>query len=263
MTRTTTTTWRSATASSRGATHVEIGLANEDHARTADRDGVVVAAVADGHGAARFPRAARAARCATRAATDVLPALLADGATDAAVAAVPEALVTRWRELVDADRLARPTLDDGDRAVRRHYGTTLLAAAAVGDRLVLAQLGDGDVLLVDEDGVRSPVPAPEWRTVLRSTDTMVASDADARVRVVTVALDEGRPRVVLLASDGLEAAVSGSRWREDLGVAVLAELRDAGAAGLDDVVATWCERWAATGGDDATVALLVDPSLLR
>lgn len=246
------TEWIAATATARGRHHEQAGQPNEDDA-VATADGpVATAAVADGHGAGRYTRADRGARLATSA----MATLLADPPDD--LDELPRRLVRRWRDAVDDDVERDPPA--GPRPHER-YGTTALGARLDHDRLLLVQLGDGDILLADADGqAHHPVPAVE-APFPGATDSLVQQDAAARVRLVELADTE--PRLVLLASDGLQAAAGGGpRWWAD----VVDELvEDLGGRRPDDVPALLderCRAGAATGGDDTTVAALVHPALL-
>ena len=250
--------WIAATASRRGAHHEHAGRPNEDHAR-ADLDtppGVVT--VADGHGAPQYTRADRGSRLATRAAVEVLRSHHDD------LAGLPQALVDRWRELVAADVDDDPPGRDelGRRAPHELYGTTLLAVADLPDRLLLVQLGDGDTVVARCDGeVRRPIPAVDY-AMPNATDSLVQDDAADVVRVAQVARDEFDPHLVLLATDGLDAARPGRSWHADVVGELCAELDGLAGDQLDGVVDAWCRDAADDGGDDSTIAVLVARDLL-
>lgn len=240
--------WIAATATTRGRHHVARGQPNEDHASTTT-DGVVIAAVADGHGAPTYTRAERGSRLATATALDVL-------GDPPPAEELPGLLVTGWRDRVaaDVDDDAPPRSETRGQPAHVLYGTTLLAARVLDDdRLLLAQLGDGDVLLWSAtDGVALPLPNPET-PFPNATDSLVQGDAPSSVRTAVT----DAPDLVLLATDGLEAARRAPGWEQ----AAMQQLRDdlieAGADGVQDVLQRWTEDGAAAGGDDTTLAVLV------
>jgi len=157
-----TSRWQAVTATERGAAHRAAGLPNQDAVEVRPLDGGMVAAVADGHGHARHFRSARGARLAVsiacQAAADLatrpggLPAL----PDDLRHLLVPD-IVTQWRDAVHRDVTAEP-FTRAEESVRRGddatipYGTTLLVAIGVGERLLLAQIGDGDIVCIRPDG---------------------------------------------------------------------------------------------------------------
>src|SRR6201981_1788674 len=133
--------WQAVTATERGAAHGPAGLPNQDAVEVRPLGAGMVAAVADGHGHARHFRSARGARLAVSIACQAAADLAArpDG-----LPAAPEEL---RRLLVPAEPFT-----GGEEVVRRGddatipYGTTLLVAIGMGERLLLAQIGDGDIV---------------------------------------------------------------------------------------------------------------------
>lgn len=260
------TTWVAATGSVRGAHHEHSGAPNEDHARTVTDGAVTIATVADGHGAPQYTRADRGSRLATRAAVEVLSEVPARP-TDADLEGLPQTLVERWRTLV-ADDLADDPPTAGE--IGRHdpqmlYGTTLLAGAQLEGGLLLVQLGDGDIVLGrcddPEPATHRPIPPVQY-AFPGATDSLVQDDADEDVRVALVTADDFDPEVVLLATDGLDAANRGRRWHAEVMAATCRRLGATAADELEATVQAWCREPARVGGDDTTMALLARPHLL-
>lgn len=253
--------WIAATASRRGAHHEHAGRPNEDHAR-ADLDTTpAVVTVADGHGAPQYTRADRGSQLATQAAVEVLRSHHDD------LDGLPKALVERWRELVAADVEEQPPPREevGRGEPHELYGTTLLAAADLGDRLLLVQLGDGDTILARCGGehgeVRRPIPPVQY-AFPNATDSLVQPDAADVVRLAQVDHDEFGADLLLLATDGLDAARPGRSWHTAAARELCDQVRGLAAGALDEVVDTWCADAAEAGGDDTTMALLASTRVL-
>lgn len=196
-----------------GAVHLRAGRHNQDAVRWLPRSGEgkrVVMAVSDGHGNPASPRSGLGAALAVEIATDVLWQL-ADPISPAVLAETVTTMVTRWTSQVleHLDRYPLTAAEFGrssDGALDRPerptvvYGSTLLFAVVSVHELVLGQLGDGDVVVVDDTGqaVR-PLPADE-RLMAHVTTSLSDDDAVGNVRATIV--DAGRSRLVLLATDG-------------------------------------------------------------
>src|SRR5271156_2150462 len=157
--------WRTIGASVRGADHVRTGLPNQDALECWPRDGgrsPVIACVSDGHGGARYFRSAVGATLAAR----VAAATLRDMAAPELLNDAPRRIVEAWQAAVEKHLRAHPfepgewerlPAEEAEEAWQQiemnplvAYGATLLCALAVDSRMSFLQLGDGDILRVDE-----------------------------------------------------------------------------------------------------------------
>ena len=283
--------WLVLTASERGASHVAVKTPNQDAVAT-ERAGAegIVAAVADGHGHSRHHRSARGSRLAARIGCQVAQELAdrlegqnsllsqRDSAAAAAAAAdeiaklteeflVP-AIVRRWREAVLADVKADP-FTDAEQAHRRQgddatiaYGSTLLLGMVLHDWLILAQIGDGDVVGVRADG-RSvlPVPADPQLDGLVTT-SLCGLDPRSDFRVAVVDTVRSPLLAVLLATDGYGNAQVVDAWPTAFSEDLAWMLRDRDMNWLASQLPSWAARCASSDGsaDDTTVALMISPT---
>jgi hypothetical protein len=84
------------------------------------------------------------------------------------------------------------------------FGTTFLAALAVRDIVLCLRVGDGDILVVDDQGPKRvfPLPEKEFGNATESLSFTPSSERSVHdlmeLRVLTV-----RPRLVLVCSDGV------------------------------------------------------------
>jgi serine/threonine protein phosphatase PrpC len=253
-----------------GAAHLRSGKPNQDAIRwlPPDAEGErVVMAVADGHGSPACPRSGLGARFAVEIATEVLwplhplitLTLMADAIT---------AIVSRWTARVlehlarhpltaaeigyagEVDQRGRPTLI---------YGATLLFAVVTLENLALGQLGDGDVVVVDQNGrAARPLPADD-RLVANVTTSL--SDDDAVGSVRTAILETDGSRLVLLATDGYANSFANDDAFLQVGTDVLEMVDAQGIELIRSSLRGWLAETTQEGaGDDIAVTIAVlDP----
>jgi hypothetical protein len=178
------------------------------------------------------------------------------------------AITGRWREAVHGDLEAEPFTPEeeqlrapGDDETIA-YGTTLLVAAVWGDWLLLAQIGDGDILGIRRgEGALLPVPGDPSLDG-RHTTSLCSPGAEGLFRVVAVNTADTPLLAVMLATDGYGNAQATEAW-EDAVNADLAGLIGTHPAGwLAGQLPAWAARCASADGsaDDTTIALLLAPA---
>jgi serine/threonine protein phosphatase PrpC len=269
--------WRALTATERGAAHVVAGLPNQDAAAASPLDQYgAAAAVADGHGHPRHFRSSRGSRLAVAVACEAAQDLTgsidrftaASRIEDETRAVLVPAITERWRAAVSRDLDAEPFTPaqeasraaTGDDAVIA-YGSTLLLAVVWRQWLVLAQIGDGDILAIRSDGsALMPVPGDP---VLdgRQTTSLCGLRAADEFRVATVDLSSTTLLGVMLATDGCGNAQLADPWTEVFSQDLAELLRSCEPESLADQLPIWASRCASGegSGDDTTIALLLAP----
>ena len=275
--------WQAIGRSVRGAAHVRESLPNQDALALSNAEaGVLVAAVADGHGGARHCRSADGARMAVQASAQVLRELAprfdaARGEERARLAAVevPPRIVAAWVDAARSDLATRPidlaelgaieAAEGGEAAgsVRDDpllaYGATLLTVLLTPSCIVLFQLGDGDVLAVASDGSTTrPVPRDE-RLGGNVTTSICRAGAEADFRSMVLDRERARPALVLMSTDGYANSFRTDADYLQVGRDFLALIREHGLATvegkLDEILAHASQHGS---GDDITLALLYD-----
>jgi serine/threonine protein phosphatase PrpC len=283
--------WLVLTASERGASHVAAKSPNQDAVAT-ERAGAhgVVAAVADGHGHSRHLRSARGSKAAVKIGCQVAQELAdrlestnsifaqpdsagAAAGTAEEIAKLTEeflvpAIVSRWREAVLADVKA----DSFTEAEQSHrhpgddaaiaYGSTLLLAMMLHGWLILAQIGDGDVVGVRADGrAVEPVPTDPQLDGLVTT-SLCGANPRADFRVAAVDTTRNPLLAVLLATDGYGNAQMVEQWPSAFSEDLAWMLKDRDVNWLASQLPSWAARCASSDGsaDDTTVALLISPA---
>jgi len=264
--------WQAVTASERGAAHRAAGLPNQDAVEVRPLGGGMVAAVADGHGHSRHFRSARGARlavsiaCQATADLAARPGGLPTAPEDLRRHLVPD-IVTRWRDGVHRDVAAEPFTGAED-AVRRRddvtipYGTTLLVAIGMGERLLLAQIGDGDIVCIRPDG--SALLAVPGDPLLdgRHTTSLCSPRAGDSFRVAAVDLTGTAVLGALLATDGYGNAQVAQVWESVVTAELAGPITTRPLSWMASQLQAQAGQCASVDGsaDDTTLALLVAPA---
>lgn len=273
--------WAALAASVTGASHVRSGSENQDAVvsqpiETSHGLGHLIA-VADGHGSARSPRSARGAAIAVRIARDVV----ADGfegiwsenevGSDAARARIARVIVERWREAVLADVRCEPMSrerieyenqdtgldEDADAVDLLAYGTTLLVVAVAGDHLACWQIGDGDMLLLHDDGEVALLVPGDPRLLGNATTSLSADAAENDFRSSKSYLGDRCAALLLIATDGYRNSFRNGDGLHEAARDFAGLLRERGADYVHAQLKAWLTETTTLGsGDDITVALI-------
>jgi hypothetical protein len=268
--------WLPLTATRLGAAHLASGLPNQDAIAAHQIQDGLVAAVADGHGHPRHFRSARGSELAVAVACQAaqeLAARLDDSEaagqieSDVLSTLVP-AITSRWRAAV-RDDLAEEPFTTGEEAARAHgddlliaYGATLLIAIAWRKWLVLAQIGDGDIVCIRPDG-RALLPVPGDPSLDgRQTTSLCGPLAELEFRAAVVNTAITPLLGVLLATDGYGNAQVAEPWPDAVSSDLAELIGDRLPEWLAEQLPLWASRCASADGsaDDTTIALLIAPS---
>ncbi len=284
--------WQVLTASERGASHLATQAPNQDSVAF-ERAGSagMVAAVADGHGHSRHLRSARGSSFAVKIGCQVAqeladmlaasaafgtaeapaaPAAVADAITDAVEEFLVPQIVDRWRDAVLADVAGDPFTEAEDELRQPGddptiaYGSTLLLGVEQHDWLILAQIGDGDVVAVRPDGrAIQPVPEDPQLDGLVTT-SLCGPDARSDFRVAVVDTTQVPLLAVLLATDGYGNAQVVEGWPRAFSEDLAWMLKQRDVHWLAGQLPVWAARCASADGsaDDTTVALMLSPTAL-
>jgi protein phosphatase 2C-like protein len=264
--------WQAVTATERGAAHRAAGLPNQDAVEVRPLGGGMVAAVADGHGHSRHFRSARGARLAVSIACQAAADL---AARPGGPPAAPEELrrllvpdiVTRWRDAVHHDVTAEP-FTGAEEAVRRGddatvpYGTTLLVAIGTGERLLLAQIGDGDIVCIRPDGTALLAVPGDPLLDGRHTTSLCSPGAGDSFRVAAVDLAGTAVLGALLATDGYGNAQVAQVWESVVSAELAGPIVSRPLSWMASQLQAQAGQCASVDGsaDDTTLALLLAPA---
>jgi hypothetical protein len=256
--------WGVASASTIGSYHVREHLPNQDATTTwaADDGSAAVAVVADGHGHHAHFRSDVGSALAATIALDVLrTAIEDDGAIDPPAAG--QEVVDRWQAAVLEHVRQEPLRSD---ELRRGplvpYGSTLVATAVAGGRLVVLQVGDGDAVLVRASGAAEQVLPDDPALDGVHTSSLCQPDPMTSLRTADLDLSDGGtdddPFVLAyVATDGLgKARVDPDTWWRATARDLLGSVTDGGTDALAARLRTDVVDPARIGGDDCTIAVV-------
>jgi hypothetical protein len=276
--------WTALSASVQGASHEKRGQGNQDAVRLKNPSGVedvLLLAVADGHGSTRSFRSARgaamAAECALRELRDFVRRLGPDAplsrVRNQAKTRWPRALVAAWKSAVRAELAAFPfsQLDfaafpepppvvkpgeDLPISAYLAYGATLLTVAITRRYILYSQLGDGDILTVQADGVVSrPLPR-RHEFMANQTMSLCSRHAPGEFQIRVDALRGRVPALIMLSTDGYANCFGDDEGFFKVGADFLSYLRSKGVDFVGKKLGEWLRQSSQDGsGDDITVGL--------
>jgi hypothetical protein len=251
--------WRTVGCSIPGATHRRRQLPNQDAISCLPANGcspVAIVSIADGHGSSACFRSGEGAALAVSTATELLQSCAPDLAHDGFEAfrqQLTDTLVNGWRSRVSEHLQANP-LDHPATEPWTIYGSTVLAVLATPGFVLYLQLGDGDIVTVDDHGRTSRPIARDERLLGIETTSLCSPSARDEVRV---AFGTELPRLLLLSTDGYANSFTDDDGFLQAGSDLLRLLRDDGVDAVRKNLGGWLTETSELGsGDDITVAIL-------
>ena len=275
--------WQVIGQSVRGAAHQRNGMPNQDAICWRPESGIgspLVLAIADGHGSPRYSRSHTGAKLAVEVAAQLIHNFLA-GQTDfnnlslvkrSAEEWLPQALVRAWVDAV-AEHVREnplPGVDRGVGASNRNdesasesenftiaYGATIIAVAVAPGFVTYLQLGDGEILTVDDRSQVSRPLARDERLFANETTSLCAPEAWRDFRVGFQPITNERPALILLATDGYPNSFRDESGFLKVGSDILTAIRAEGVDKVKDNLETWLtDSTNAGSGDDVTLGII-------
>lgn len=137
------------------------------------------------------------------------------------------------------------------------YGTTLLAVLATTEWLLYLQLGDGDILVVRDDGQVERPLGKDLRLLGGETTSLCTTDAWKDMRAVLRPIAEEAPALVLLSTDGYANSFSSDGDFLKTGPDYLRLIREEGWEYVQANLESWLTETSQLGsGDDIAVGIL-------
>jgi len=278
--------WTALSASVQGASHEHRGQGNQDAVRLNNPSGLddtVILAIADGHGSARSFRSARGSAMAAECALHELRRFIRQLGPDAPLSRVryqaknrwPKAVITAWKSAVRADLAAHPftqmefaAFPEPPPVVKPGkelpitaylaYGATLITVAITRHFILYSQLGDGDILTVQPNGVVSRPLPKRHEFQANQTVSLCSHHAWNEFQIRVDALRGPTPALIMLSTDGYANCFGRDEDFFKVGGDFLTYLRHEGSAFVQGKLESWLRQSSHDGsGDDITVGLAV------
>jgi serine/threonine protein phosphatase PrpC len=278
--------WRAFGTTTRGAAHERSGLPNQDHInwypkRPGRYGPPLVVAVADGHGSAKSFRSDIGSELATQRTKLAVRQILKSEFPDLELSKVkrlleerlPRDLVQGWQAAVDQHLADNPIKDEeytsleakegpaGRQKVEANpylvYGATLLVTLVTESFAAYFQLGDGDILVVSDQGEASrPLPRDE-RLIANETTSLCSHLAWQDFRSGFQPFAVSPPAMILMSTDGYSNSFRDEESFFKVGTDLLDMLRADGAKKVCSSLRGWLQEASRSGsGDDITLGVI-------
>jgi serine/threonine protein phosphatase PrpC len=245
----------------RGASHKRSDKPNQDAWAFSKNDTCTVLAVADGHGSSKHTHSEIGAQLAVQVALTLLDDFAhADKGEDSrqikqAADYLPSQIVQAWRAAVDnADNGAT----ENPKIRYSLYGSTLIAALISTDYVLYLQIGDGDLLVLTDDGqLQHPLPK---NIGLIANETFSLCEAKA-IYHFELALQffnhKPTPALIFLATDGYANSFTDQADFHQAVEDFEQQIATHGADKIQHCLADWLDETSEQGsGDDVTVTMM-------
>ena len=224
-------------------------------------------AVSDGHGGKKYDRSERGSALAVclMLHVAVLGAIRLcseqPGTKDWLLYEVPRHLVRQWKQHVlqdDSSQGCHPasTVEDNDAIIQR-YGATILGALTTDKGSVFWQLGDGDLILVNDNGVVSHPIDRQSDYIGTETDSLCLDSAEGAFRVSVQIGESHRDSLILLATDGVANSFIDDDAFQSFVRAISEYARGPRRETLSSSVPRWIARCSSYSGDDVSLSVLL------
>ncbi|HEV3220125.1 MAG TPA: PP2C family serine/threonine-protein phosphatase [Candidatus Acidoferrales bacterium] len=275
--------WRIIGHSSRGASHLKSGLPNQDALEfwlpESGAGPPAILAIADGHGSAQHFRSADGARFAVESANALLLGFSTLHGSDrtlselqAAASELPLQVLESWKAKIVEHLAVNPFRDEeferlGEKEAEARaeisqnplvaYGATLLSVLVTASYALCMQIGDGDILFVDDSGATTrPVP-PDPRLIANQTTSLCQPEAVRDFRLHIEAPLVRAPALVLVSTDGYANSFRSDADFLQIGADFLAMARARGLDGVAERLPGILREASEKGsGDDVTFGIM-------
>jgi len=277
-------TWQAIGGSVVGAMHLQAGLPNQDAIDwypKAKPGPPLLVAVADGHGSHKSFRSHIGARLAVKVAKKAVKDVLKGDLSKMDLSQIkhqwednlPRQLVRDWQTRVNAHLSKNPMTDAELQKLTSKgaanslasleenplvvYGATLITILVTEGFIAYAQLGDGDILTVSDEGqVNRPLPDDE-RLFANETTSLCLRSAWSDFRTSFEVITQSPPALILTSTDGYSNSfVDESNFRK-VGSDLLTMTRAEGLPKIAASINGWLEQASREGsGDDITLGMI-------
>jgi len=252
-----------------GAQHIKVGKPNQDAILALSKSPIWIVAVADGHGSQKSPRSAKGAELAVKIATLHIYSILSKEGTATIekeqLTRISETIVKQWQDEVIKDSIENEWSDEEKTTIKNQkdfllYGTTLLVCAITETQLLFLQIGDGDIIIVENNNnIISPI-ARDPNLIANETTSLGMKDAQKSIRSAILPLEGEKPNLIMLSTDGYSNSFVDPEGFIQAATDIATMLNEKGSTPIRKDLKNWLQSTSAEGsGDDTTVGLLWHP----
>lgn len=229
-----------------------------------DETGFLIAAAADGHGSKACPYSSEGAQIAVRTAVKLLSSILMQDLKEAqfTISAnkddrIPKQLEIMWKNAVKEhhEKQCRNASD----SLFTLYGTTLNVVAATDDFVFFVKVGDGDIVMISEDGAAEILPVEE--KIGEDTESLCLDEAWKYVHTHIMQLTEKGPLMFLVSTDGYSNSFTDKAGFKKAGEDIYQMWRRDGLDHIKKSLPHWLRQSSDKGsGDDISLGVVVSQS---
>lgn len=249
----------------RGASHVRNHQPCQDAfdcLETNENSNQLIIAIADGHGDKRHDMSHHGAKFATKIAVRILNDLYNDlkqSKTHLFRSFRDDFLkevVKQWKKEVFAHAEKNGLDTEEPSKVYTRYGTTLLVALVGEDEALVGQIGDGDILIIDETN-RPIIPINKGDDLIgNSTHSLCSTEANHFWNTARIP-NPLNNKFFMMSTDGLSNCFADDENFHKFALSLAEYVSSHNTVSIDDTLATLLFDYSNKGsGDDITLALL-------
>lgn len=281
--------WRVIEASVQGYSHERLNKPNQDRIlffQDQDNGLPIVLAISDGHGGSGYYRSERGAQFAVESAIEMCKLFLATNqnlligenfSQKRLKETLCRSIVDEWNKRVKKDIQEKPipNEDSSDKTdilkskrpieqnISTPYGATLLTVIVTNSELIFLQLGDGDILIIADNGdsIR-PLPR-DPRLIGNETTSLCTREAWDDFITGSISINDVSPALIMVSTDGYANSYPDEESFQKVGQDILNLIccNEAGIdAGIDNIESNfkdWLNETSEKGsGDDITVGIM-------
>ena len=254
----------------KGASHKRANKPCQDSRKILTTHDSVILAAADGHGSSSSPHSKRGSQYAVNVFCSIMSQYLDsyNDDKDALISflrtegdtTVSKAIDNEWKLRVERAYEKRTQKNDEAQheyvekpQIWKQYGTTLLGLVIMPSCYFAFQLGDGDIVLVDDIGVKIAVEAEK----LLGTETHSLSQPEAWKKAVSTVMhypDASNRFAFMVATDGFANSYPSEDAFMDTCLDYFTTIKEHGAEAVESNLKSWLNETSKMGsGDDITV----------
>jgi serine/threonine protein phosphatase PrpC len=257
--------WSVISESVRGASHLRSGLPNQDAIKIELADTTnfpLIVAVADGHGSVKCTHSDLGSQFAVESAIEMVKQIYAS--PDLTLPQlrnlaenIPKAISRSWQEKVATHIERDAELHTVSANTYLAFGTTLLVACVLEKAILLWQIGDGDIVVIQNDSsIAMPIPVDE-RLLGNETTSLCKEKAFDDFRSAFLPIIENPPLAIFLASDGYKNSFTHPDGFNQALTDIYGYIKTEGADWVQQHLADWLNEASRDGsGDDISLAII-------